>query len=309
MIKKWPLIPALLIIGMVTASCVRLKNWKEVHSPPDEICSHCHYDIYKSWKVSYRPYNEAMKQEDYIPVHSQPKSASDVMMKKSHSEGKGDCSQCHFVEPMQELLTISRIGINFKDTVYQLCGRCHVNLFNDWARSSYFTKEKGCLTCHADREGRPVEDKKGYHQRLTGIEGAQIRSVKPGLSPEELKKAASITHDVQLRDGKVTALFIIANTGTGHNLPADRTNTAYILLLSLKEPSGKIIDNKEVIVLGWGKKFLEHSKQTYLDIEMVPSTGSDYILEVTLKRESKRAMKESSIIIYHENVEVKTFPQ
>ncbi len=308
MIKKWPLILALLIIGMLTASCVRLKNWKEAHSPPDETCSHCHYDIYKGWKISYRPYNEAIKQEDYTPVHSQPKSASDVMMKKSHSEGKGDCSQCHFVEPKLELLTLSKVGINFKDTVYQLCGRCHDKLFNEWTQSVYFAKEKDCLTCHADSEGRPIEDKKGYHQRLTGIEGAQLKSVKPMLTSEELKKAVYISHDVWLRDGKVLARFSLANAGAGHNLPADEINTAYVLLLSLKDSSGKAIDNKEVIVAGWGKGSIRPTKETYLDIEMVPSSDRDYILEVTLKRESKRAMKEASIIIYHENVEVKTFP-
>ena len=59
-------------------SCARMKKWQETHTPPDDSCVHCHSGIYGNWKISYRPYNELAKTEDYSPVHSRPMSSEDV---------------------------------------------------------------------------------------------------------------------------------------------------------------------------------------------------------------------------------------
>lgn len=295
----------LLLVGAAAISCAMLKDWKEAHTPPDETCAHCHYGIYKNWKIAYRPYNEAIKREDYTPVHSQPRSAADVMMKKSHAEGKGDCSECHVVEPRHESLNISKIGANFKETTYQLCGRCHDRLFNEWANSGASSSDKSCLACHADERDRPAQDMEGFHQRLAGIEWAEIKSIKPAMTSDDMKKVVSFGHDVRLRESKVSAMFIITNTGAGHDLPADVTNGAFVLALSLKGASGGVVENREVIASGWGKPSIPSGKDVYIDIEMKPSLESDHILEVTLKLENKKGGKDASIVIFHDAIKVK----
>ena len=83
------------LLLVLFCACIPVKKWKETHTPVDDACVHCHYGIYKDWKIAYKPYNEADKTGGYEPVHSRPMSKEDVAKRRSHKTGQGDCESCH----------------------------------------------------------------------------------------------------------------------------------------------------------------------------------------------------------------------
>lgn len=289
---------------IVVASCARLKRWQEAHTPPDDACVHCHFAIYKDWKIAYRPYNEAAKKEDYEPVHSRPMSGEDVKMRRAHLEGKGECFECHIVQQPTEVLDISKIGIFFEDTIYQLCGRCHDNTFKEWERSRYFKEEVSCLVCHTDRRDMPLPEGGGYFHTVEGIEGFDPKMMRPSLMLERLKKAVSVEREVIVKGNKVGALLIVKNSGVGHNLPTDAINAALLIKLALVDSKGNIVDRKESVIGGWGKRSISPGRSSYLDFEMTAFSKGEHTLEITLSHSDREREKNGPVIIYQESFRV-----
>lgn len=282
MSRKMLLLYTLLVLAVTLFSCAELTKWGAAHTPPDDTCAHCHYAIYKDWKIAYRPYNEAARKEDYELVHSRPMSGADVRMQKSHKEGKGECSECHIVQQPQEILTISKLDVSFKDTVYQVCGRCHEKTFNEWLGSRFFREEVSCLICHTDTRDKPVEEKEGDFHSSQGLKGADLNIMSPSLMLERLKKAVDVAEDVWIDKGKINVLLIVNNRGVGHNLPTDAINASLLIRVALVDSKGQVVKSKERVVGGAGKMSIPPGREAYFDFDMGTPPAGRYVLEISL---------------------------
>ena len=277
------LIFALIIISFTAISCARLARWQEAHTPPDDACRHCHYAIYKDFQISYRPYNVGAKSEDYQPFHSRPMSGSDVRMAQSHGSGKGDCTECHIVKGPQEHLVISRIGVSFNDTTYQLCGRCHQKTFEEWKRSRFAKEEKSCMVCHADSREKSVTDDKNYYHSREGVKGLAEERINPAIRLERLKEAILLAEDIIVNGNSVSVYLAVINQGAGHNIPTgDDSGALFKARLSFIDPGGKVLAVKEETIGGRKGVRISSGREAMFDIAFNAPSKGEYELEIAL---------------------------
>lgn len=285
-------------VAFAAPACIKIREWKKTHTPPDDACVHCHYAIYKDWKISYRPYNEAAKKEDYEPVHSMPMSAADVRKERAHREGKGECSECHVIREPEAKLEISKIGASFADTIYQLCGRCHETTFNEWKGSGFYRIDISCLVCHADVRDKPVGEEKGYYHTIEGIKGFDPETFKPSLMKERIKEAVDVSVDYWIEKDTVHIIMIVTNRGVGHNLPTDAIDAAVLANLNLVDKDGVVITSKKSIIGGWGKNPIPSGGSSYLEYDLEVPFAGDYSLEVTIDHADRELKGEKVMTMY-----------
>jgi len=95
--KKYILI---LIGGLFLGSCTfsALKQHAGP-TPPDEGCGHCHYFVYKDWKVSYKPYEQVPVPGSTIAPGQFPqyhdRKGKEVQPETAVMPGRKDCTSCH----------------------------------------------------------------------------------------------------------------------------------------------------------------------------------------------------------------------
>ena len=304
MMTKRNLIFLLLIITFAAISCARVEKWREVHTPADDTCMHCHYTIYKDFKISYRPYNEAAKREDYERVHSRPMSGSDVRMAKSHKEGKGECSECHIKAPSEEQIIISKIGLSFEDTAYQLCGRCHKETFKEWKASGFPGSQVSCMSCHTNPEDEAIADEKGYYHSRRGLKGLGESALIPVIKLNRLKSAVAVTESVLVKDETININLQIANDGVGHNLPTGSTGAVLSVKIELIDSDGKILEVKESKVGDDKGGFIAAGSKASLDITLTAPRAGKYELRITLTRSKRGDDSVKDLLIIQKTVGV-----
>jgi len=287
-----------LIVVAVLISCARIKRWQDTHTPPDDACVHCHSAIYKNWKISYRPYNESARMEDYSPVHSRPMSSEDVKMRKSHIQGKGECSDCHVVQRSQELLSISMLGASFEDKIFQVCGRCHQETFRQWKETTYFDDQVACLECHAKSREERIEGGDAFPHRTEDMKGFDPSAMKLAVSDERLKKAVSVEKSVLEKKQHLEITLAIANDGSGHNLPAEAADTALIVRLDLTGPGGVLTDSKESPVAGRDLNSIPFGKTVYFNYDRKALARGEYHVEISIIRSKTVLKKETAALMY-----------
>ena len=275
------IIAFILILTAVFFSCARINRWQTVHTPQDETCMHCHYGIYKNWKISYQPYNEALQKADYVPVHSNPMSAEDVEMKKSHKEGKGDCSKCHILPRSQEQLTISKLGMSLEDTAYQLCGRCHQATYKEWKWSRFASKEISCLNCHTDPKDKPILEDEGYYHTKRGLHSIDSATT-PAIKINRLKKAVSLSQSINVIGNSVSVSLVVINKGVGHSLPTSAINAGLFARLIMVDSKGRVVDKKDVIIAGRGKAPIIPGGDRYTSARLTAPRRGSYRIEISL---------------------------
>lgn len=275
------IIAFILILSAVFFSCARINRWQTTHTPQDETCMHCHYGIYKSWKISYQPYNEALQKADYVPVHSNPMSAEDVEMKKSHKEGKGDCSKCHILPRSQEQLTISKLGMSLEETSYQLCGRCHQATYKEWKWSRFASKEISCLNCHTDPKDKSIIEDEGYYHTKRGLHSIDSATT-PAIKVNRLKKAVTLSQNINVVGNNVFVSLIVINKGVGHSLPTSAINAALFARLVMVDSKGRVVDKKDVIIAGRGKASIVPGGDRYASASLTAPRRGRYRIEISL---------------------------
>jgi len=295
---------AVLFLSLIIFSCARLSKWEGAHTPPDDNCAHCHYAIYKDWNISYRPFNEAAKSEDYTPVHSRPMSAADVRKRRSHDEGRGDCSECHVVREKRELLSISGIGASFEETIYQICGRCHEKTFGEWKLSPYLKKEVSCLICHTDTRDMPVKEEKGYYHTTEGIEGFSKGTMTPSLMLERLQKAVTVVETVEIEKGKITVYLIVRNEGVGHDVPTDAINAALDIRVKLLDAKGGVIEVAGEVI-GRGKTpGIPAEREAYYDIKMKTPSPGKYSIQIALDHRDEAGGESHVLKLFSKSIDI-----
>ncbi len=276
------IIALIFILTAVIFSCARINRWQTVHAPQDDACMHCHYGIYKNWKISYRPYNEALSRGDYEPVHSNPMSAEDVEMKRSHKEGTGDCSKCHILPDSKEQLTISKLGMSLEETSYQLCGRCHKATYREWKWSRFASKEISCLTCHTDPKDKPILEDEGYYHTKRGLHSIDAAITTPSIKVNRIKNAVTLSESVTVVGNNISVSLIVTNKGVGHYLPTSAINAALFARLTMVDSKGRMVDKKDVIIAGRGKAAIAPGGDTYSNVSLTAPRRGKYRIEISL---------------------------
>jgi len=232
-------------------------------------------------------------------------SKEDVAKRRGHATGQGECSDCHSIFMPDEILTISKLGKSFEDTMYQLCGRCHDRTFREWKGSRFFVQNTSCLICHTDKRDNPLGDKGGYFHNISGLEGFDADKIKPALMLERLKEAVSITEDTWLANNKLNILLIIANKGVGHNLPTDALRASILLKMQIHDSKGNKVDEKELVVSGGGKATIAPGKDVYVESEMILPSRGKYLLEITVYHaDRERKSYDQFVSIFNKKVDL-----
>jgi hypothetical protein len=108
----------LIIGGIFLASCtMQALKQHAGPTPPDEGCGHCHYLIYKDWKISYKPYEQVPVPGSTIAPGPFPqyheRKAKEAEVGTTVMPTRKDCSACHVgVESPEGKCT--REGAGFK---------------------------------------------------------------------------------------------------------------------------------------------------------------------------------------------------
>ena len=293
-----------LVLTVAIFSCARINRWQAVHTPPDEACKHCHYSIYKNWKIAYRPYNEALKEGDYELVHSKPMSAEDVEMKKSHKERKGECSKCHILPSSREQLTISKIGMSLEETAYQLCGRCHKSTYEEWKWSRFASREMTCLTCHTDPKDMPILEEEGYYHTRRGLRSIETAMSSPSIKIDRLKKAVTISENINAVGNNVSVSLVVMNNGVGHSLPTYAINAALFARLVMLDSKGKLVDTKDVIIAGRGRPSIVPGGDSYSSANLIAPRSGRYRIEISLNHVDRVNEQDRPIQLHKKIVEV-----
>ncbi|MDH3973555.1 MAG: multiheme c-type cytochrome [Deltaproteobacteria bacterium] len=305
MVKKLSLTTLLFItLTLIFLSCTRIAKWQEAHSPPDDACRHCHYTIYKNWKIAYRPYNEAIKREDYDPVHASPMSASDVAKKRGHKLGKGDCSRCHVAAEPRTKLTISRIGASFEDTAFQLCGRCHVNTFEEWRWSRFASQKTACIDCHTYSEDQSLPEKKGYYHTKEGLAALTPDKINPALRIDKLRKALTLSENVIVSVEDITLSLMIANRGAGHNLPTGAIEAALLVKVDLIGEMGNTAYSARRIIGQGGESPISPDGEILLYMALPAPGKGNYKIDITLNHLDKVGGKENPVKVLQKRIDV-----
>lgn len=91
-----------ILCGLFLASCtMQAMKRHAAPTPPEEGCGHCHYLVYKDWKITYKPYEQ-------VPVPGSTETAVNI---QQYHERRGtavkpettvmparkDCTSCHAV--------------------------------------------------------------------------------------------------------------------------------------------------------------------------------------------------------------------
>lgn len=95
--KRYILITA---TGLFLASCTM--NVLKQHAgptPPEEGCGHCHYLVYKDWKVTYKPYEQIpLPGDTQTPVNIQQyheRRGKEAIEGTTVMPARKDCTVCH----------------------------------------------------------------------------------------------------------------------------------------------------------------------------------------------------------------------
>ena len=302
--RNWIKIVYTLIIILLFVSCARMKKWQEAHTPPDDSCIHCHGGIYGNWKISYRPYNELAKTEDYSPVHSRPMSSEDVKMKKVHMQGEGDCADCHAVQNPQESLSLSMLGASFEDTVFQVCGRCHNEIFRQWKETDYFNNQVSCLECHARRREEIAGTGGSFPHKIREMQGFDPSSMMLAVLGDKLKKTLAVEKSILGRRRKLGVKLVIINDGSGHDLPAKPANNALTVRLDLSDRNGFTVDSKESLIAGNGSSAIPYGKKVYFNYEKTHLERGEYSVEVRIVISGISRKVENRVLLYHDKFKV-----
>lgn len=306
MTKRKILFSAVLLTGMVLIflSCARIAKWQEAHTPPDDACRHCHYTIYKNWKIAYRPYNEAAKREDYEPVHASPMSSLDVAKARGHKEGKGDCSQCHVAAEPKAQLAISRIGASFEDTAFQLCGRCHVSTFEEWRWSRFASQETACVDCHTYSEDQSLPEKKGYYHTKEGLAALTPDKVNPSIRIDKLKKALTLSENVIISAEGITLSLMIANRGAGHNLPTGAIEASLLVKVNLIDKDGKVVYSALRLIGAGGESPISPDGEILLYMDLPAPGKGKYKIDISLNHHDKVHREKNPLFVLQKKVDV-----
>jgi len=291
-------------IAVILLSCTRIVKWQEAHTPPDDACQHCHYSIYKNWKIAYRPYNEAAKREDYEPVHSSPMSALEVAKERGHKEGKGDCYQCHVSTEPKERLTISKIGASFEDTAFQLCGRCHLSTFEEWRWSRFASQKTSCTDCHTYSEDQSLPEKKGYYHTKEGLAALTPDKINPALRVDKMRKALTLSENVIVSMDEITLSLMIANRGAGHNLPTGAIEAALLVKVNLFDYSGKSVYSTYRVIGQGGENPISADGEILLYMDLYTPGKGKYKLDITLNHLDKINGEKNPLLVLQKRVDV-----
>lgn len=286
-------------------SCARVAKWQETHTPPDDACRHCHYAIYKNWKIAYRPYNEAAKKEDYEPVHSSPMSAADVAKERGHRLGKGDCSQCHVgVEP-EARLTISKIGASFEDTAFQLCGRCHKSTFEEWRWSRFASESVACIDCHTYSENQALAAREGYYHTREGLAAFTPDKIKPAIRMDRLRKAVTLSENILAGMDGISLSLMIANRGAGHNIPTGAGEAAMLVKVELIDEGGNVVSSTHRLIGAGGERPIAPDGELLIYINLAAPGRGNYTMNIALNYVDKTRDETNYLPILEKRANVK----
>lgn len=102
--------------GLFLASCTMSALRQHAGpTPPEEGCGHCHYLIYKDWKISYKPYEQvpvpgSTETPVSLPAYHERK-LKEAQPGAVVTPGRKDCTSCHVTaEPPQGKCTREKAG-------------------------------------------------------------------------------------------------------------------------------------------------------------------------------------------------------
>lgn len=86
--------------ALFLASCTVLSLKQHTKAtPPEEGCGHCHYVIYKDWKITYKPYEQVPVPGSTIAPGQFPqyhdRKGREAQPGTSVTPTRKDCSSCH----------------------------------------------------------------------------------------------------------------------------------------------------------------------------------------------------------------------
>ena len=226
-----------------------------------ETCRACHQELFAEWEHSIhsqsftdplvlaKEQSNNFRKEECIPCHSPAPvfehgigKLERVVERVTAREQGVDCLSCHranerVVGPAK-LAASSATAACLPDGRAELaspalCAPCHNqhNTVDQWEESSFAKSGVTCLDCHMQPVARKNADgttRPGRSHKFPG-----------GHDPEMLAKAYTLTTTTKPgTDGGKVLVVSVANSGCGHNFPADARHRALDIVVTLIQPDG-----------------------------------------------------------------------
>ncbi len=252
---------ALLLAGCV---CYPELVEKGAKAPKSERCGECHQAIYKEWVQSphANSYTSAAFREETdeyqfsfcLGCHA-PETifAGSQIEARSINLAEGvNCKACHLDDckmsgptPAHGPHSIAENNPFFRRS--ELCGKCHVGIFQAWRESNQKEGQKTCQECHMHAVERKLIQDDPWQRMYPRRMGRQhLFIVETMIITTENLLTMSI-NEVVSSDNRIKGVLEIVNTGIPHSVPAgDYGYREAGVVIQLQDKTGGVLDSKEM---------------------------------------------------------------
>ncbi len=250
--------------------------------PGSKECGDCHIDIYNEWvesshsksytseefRVSTNNYEFKFCMGCHVPetiftpleVYSDSKTEislskpkNDEIVPRSHNLKDGvDCQGCHLTVDCTLAgphTGISPHPIEKKEELYkrsELCGKCHVDTFEEYLKYVENGKNETCQDCHMPAVRRKLIQNEPWQKLHVKKEGkAHIFSSLSALKSNKDFIELSFT-ELNDNNNQIKGNVEILNSKVNHSIPTGKYGYREVLLLiNLKDSFGRIVKSRQ----------------------------------------------------------------
>lgn len=274
---------------------------KGIKAPKSERCGECHQAIYKEWRQSphANSYTSAAFREETNEYHfafclgcHAPETIftdSKIEPRRVNLAEGVNCKGCHLDDCKMSGPTpaYGPHPITDKNPFFrrsELCGKCHVSIFQSWQESNRREGQKTCQECHMHEvERKLIQDdpwQKIYPKRM----GRQhLFIVETMIITTENLLTMSFT-EVVSSDNRIKGVLEIANTGIPHSVPAGEYGYREVeVVIQLQDKAGCILDSKERSLFVEMKTALPYKEKRDIPFSFVQNKDA-YSIKAILNR-------------------------
>lgn len=291
---------ALLLAGCV---CYPELLEKGTKAPKSQRCGECHQAIYKEWMQSphANSYTSAAFREEtneyqfsfclgcHVP---ETIFAGSQIEARSINLAEGvNCKACHLDDckmsgptPAHGPHPIDENNPFFRRS--ELCGKCHVGIFQAWQESNRKEGQKTCQECHMHAVERKLIQNDPWQKIYPKRMGRQhLFIVETMIITTENLLTMSI-NEVVSSDNRIKGVLEIVNTGIPHSVPAgDYGYREAGVVIQLQDKTGGVLDSKEMGLFVEMKTALQYEEKRNIPFSFVQNKDA-YSIKARVNRAS-----------------------
>lgn len=294
-----------LAVALLSAGCAGYPELVEkgIKAPKSERCGECHQAIYKEWAQSphansytstaFREETNEYRFTFCLGCHAPETIFTDskIEPRSVNPEEGVNCKGCHLDDckmsgPTPAYGPHPIAGKNPFFRRSELCGKCHVSIFQAWQESNLTEGQKTCQECHMRQVKRKLIQDDPWQKIYPKRQGRQHLFIVETMLITTERLLTMSFNKVASSDNRLEGILEIVNTGIPHSIPAGAYGYREArVVIQLRDKAGCIIDATAEGLFVEMKTALQYKEKREIPFSFVQNKDA-YSIKAILNRAS-----------------------